>query len=147
MLFVVCFHIGRGWKPCWYGSIGWSRHKFPQRQHRLDRWPCTLTAGELCFLLICMYVHYAKHHIWGETGLRNMFFRKWCTFIYVSWFSILWVWYVAHMEEGRGVHRVLVRKPEGRRPLGRPRCRWEDNIKMDLQEGGGFWGLDGVGSW
>jgi len=39
--------------------------------------------------------------------------------------------------EGRGVHRVLVRKLEGKRPLGRPRCRWEDNIKMDLQEVGG----------
>jgi hypothetical protein len=39
--------------------------------------------------------------------------------------------------EGRGVHRVLVGKPEGKRPLGRPRRRWEDNIKMDLQEVGG----------
>jgi len=38
------------------------------------------------------------------------------------------------MGERRGVHRVLVRKPEGKRPLGRPRRRWEDNIKMDLQE-------------
>ena len=38
---------------------------------------------------------------------------------------------------GRGVHRVLVGKPEGKRPLGRPRRRWEDNIKMDLQEVGG----------
>jgi hypothetical protein len=37
------------------------------------------------------------------------------------------------MGEGRGVHKVLVGKPEGRRPLGRPRRRWEDNIKMDLQ--------------
>ena len=35
---------------------------------------------------------------------------------------------------GRGVHRVLVGKPEGKRPLGRPRRRWEDNMKMDLQE-------------
>ena len=35
------------------------------------------------------------------------------------------------------MHRVLVGKPEGKRPLGRPRCRWEDNIKMDLQEVGG----------
>jgi len=42
--------------------------------------------------------------------------------------------------EGRGVHRVLVGKPEGKRPLGRPRRRWEDNIKMDLQEVGGFVG-------
>jgi len=36
----------------------------------------------------------------------------------------------------RGVYRVLVGKPEGKRPLGRPRCRWVDNIKMDLQEVG-----------
>jgi hypothetical protein len=40
------------------------------------------------------------------------------------------------MGEGRGVYRVLVGKPEVKRPLGRPRCRWEDNIKMDLQEVG-----------
>ena len=42
--------------------------------------------------------------------------------------------HVARMGEGRGVHRVLVGKPEGKRPLGKPRRRWEDNIKMDLQE-------------
>jgi hypothetical protein len=41
------------------------------------------------------------------------------------------------MGEDRGVHRVLVGKPEGKRPMGRPRCRWEDNIKMDLQKVGG----------
>jgi hypothetical protein len=40
------------------------------------------------------------------------------------------------MGEERGVYRVLVGKPEGKRPLGRPRCRWEDNIRMDLQEVG-----------
>ena len=44
---------------------------------------------------------------------------------------------MAHMREERGVHRVLVSKPEGRRPLGRPRRRWEDNIKMNLQGVGG----------
>jgi hypothetical protein len=43
------------------------------------------------------------------------------------------------MVEGRGVHRVLVGKPEGKRSLGRPRRRWEDNIKKDLQEVGGDW--------
>jgi hypothetical protein len=44
------------------------------------------------------------------------------------------------MGEGRGAYRILVRRPEGRRPLGRPRLRWEDNIKMDLQEvGWGAW--------
>ena len=52
-----------------------------------------------------------------------------------------WAGHVAHMGEGRGVHRVLVGKPEGKRSLGRPRRRWEDNIKMDLWEvgGGGDW--------
>jgi hypothetical protein len=45
-----------------------------------------------------------------------------------------WAGHVACMGEGRGVYSVLVEKPEGRRPLGRPRRRWEDNIKMDLQE-------------
>ena len=49
---------------------------------------------------------------------------------------------MARMREGRGVYRVLVRKPEGKRPLGRPRRRWEDNIKMDFQEVGG-----GCGDW
>ena len=46
-----------------------------------------------------------------------------------------WAGHVACMGEGRGVHRALVgKKPEGKRPLGRPRPRWEDNIKMDLRE-------------
>jgi hypothetical protein len=42
------------------------------------------------------------------------------------------------MGEKRGGNRILVGTPEGRRPLGRPRCRWEDNIKLDLEEVG--WG-------
>jgi len=46
------------------------------------------------------------------------------------------VGYVASMVENRCVYRILVGKPEGKRPLVRPRCRWEDNIKMDLQEEG-----------
>ena len=48
-----------------------------------------------------------------------------------------WAGHVARMGENRGVHRVLVGKHEGKKPLGTPRCRWEDNIKMDLQEVGG----------
>jgi hypothetical protein len=47
-----------------------------------------------------------------------------------------WAGHVARMGEDRGVHRVMVGKPEEKRPLGRPRRRWEDNIKMDLQEVG-----------
>jgi hypothetical protein len=51
-----------------------------------------------------------------------------------------WTGRVAHMGEGRGVYRVLVGRPEGKRPLGRPRLRWEDNIKLDLRE----IGIDGA---
>ena len=54
-----------------------------------------------------------------------------------------WVGHVACMGEGRGVYRVLVGKPEGKRPLGRPRLRWEDNVKMDLQEVG-YGGMDWI---
>ena len=53
-----------------------------------------------------------------------------------------WAGHVACMEEGRGMHKVLVGKPEGKRPMGRPRRRSEDNIKMDLQEVG-----RGCGDW
>ena len=47
-----------------------------------------------------------------------------------------WAWHVVRMGEERGLYRVLVGKPEGRRPLGRPKRRWVDNIRMDLQEVG-----------
>ena len=47
-----------------------------------------------------------------------------------------WTGHVARMGEERGVFRVLVWKPEGRRPMGRPRRRWVDNIRMDLKEVG-----------
>jgi hypothetical protein len=47
-----------------------------------------------------------------------------------------WLGHVAHMGQGRGLCRVLVGKPEGESSQGRPRLRWEDNIKMDLQEVG-----------
>jgi len=58
-----------------------------------------------------------------------------------------WAGHVALMGERRGVYRVLVGKTEGKIPLGRPRRRWEDNIKMDLQEVGcGGYGLARAGS-
>ena len=53
-----------------------------------------------------------------------------------------WAGHVARIEEGRDVHKVLVGKPGGKRPLGRRRRRWEDNIEMDLQEVG-----KGCGNW
>jgi hypothetical protein len=51
-----------------------------------------------------------------------------------------WAGHVARIGEGRGVYRVFVGMPEGKRLLGRPRCRWEDNINMDLRE----IGIDGA---
>jgi hypothetical protein len=58
-----------------------------------------------------------------------------------------WAGHVARMGEEKGVYRVLVGRPEGKRPLGRPRRRWEDNIKMGLRKIGCRWGeLDSAGS-
>jgi hypothetical protein len=58
-----------------------------------------------------------------------------------------WTGHVACMRKGRGVYRVLVGKPERKRPLGRPRRRWEDNIELDLREIGTDGGeLDSAGS-
>jgi hypothetical protein len=62
----------------------------------------------------------------------------------IKWRIMRWAGHVACMGERRGVYRVLVGRSEGTRPLGRPRRRWEDNIKMDLQEVG--YGLDRPGS-
>jgi hypothetical protein len=56
-----------------------------------------------------------------------------------------WAGHVARMGQRRNVYRLLVRKPEGKRPLGRPRRRWADNIKMDLGEIG-WGGVDWIGS-
>ena len=70
-----------------------------------------------------------------QDQLHNMLFPQ----FYSQFFSFT---LVARMEEERDVHKVLVGKPEGKRPLGRPRRRWEDNIKMDLQEVG-----RGCGDW
>jgi hypothetical protein len=54
-----------------------------------------------------------------------------------------WAGRVARMVEVRGAYNILVGRPDGRRPLGRPRRRWEDNIKMDLRETG-FWDVDWI---
>jgi hypothetical protein len=76
--------------------------------------------------------------IWGlNSGVDNkLFFIVWV----IKSRIMRWVGHIARREEERGVYRVLVGKPEGNRPLGRPRNRWEDNIEMDLQEVGcGVW--------
>jgi hypothetical protein len=56
---------------------------------------------------------------------------------------IRWAGHVPHMGDRRGAYRILVGRPEGKRPLGRPRLRWEDNVKMDLQEVG-LGGIDWI---
>ena len=57
-----------------------------------------------------------------------------------------WAGHVARMGKSRGTYKVLVGKLEGTKPLGRPRLRWEDNIKIDIREGGEGHGLDLCGS-
>jgi hypothetical protein len=74
---------------------------------------------------------------------HNTFYSDWCTISTLSNIvrviksrRLRWAGRVARVGEGKGVHRVLVGKPEGKRPLGRPRRSWEDNVRMDLQEVG-----------
>jgi hypothetical protein len=71
--------------------------------------------------------------------LRSLMFHL--CFYFLKLLRLRWAGHVARMGDRRGAYRALVGKPEGRRPLGRPRRRWEDNIKMDLREVG----LGGVG--
>ena len=78
-------------------------------------------------------VEWRKLH---NEGLRNLYSLPNIVRVVKSR-RMRWGGHVARMGEGRGVHRVLVGNPEGKRPLGRPRRRWEDNIKMDLREMGG----------
>jgi hypothetical protein len=66
--------------------------------------------------------------------VQKVFLRYW----YVATHRLRWAGHVARMGERRGAFRALVGKPEGRRPLGGPKHRWENNIKMDVREVG--WG-------
>ena len=71
-------------------------------------------------------LHIAElHALYSSQNIRNLKSGR-----------LRWAGHVARMEQSRNAYRVLVGKPEGKRPLGRPRRRWEDNIKMDLREVG-----------
>jgi len=81
-----------------------------------------------------------KNEVTGErrnlhNDLNNLYFSPNIVRVIKSR-RMKWMGHVARIGEGKGVYRVLVRKPEVRRQLGRPRRRWEDNIRMDLREVG-----------
>ena len=77
-----------------------------------------------CVIIVNFQSRSQKCIAWHGEQLRDMILSK------------RWAGHVARMCEEKGVYRVLVGKPEGRRPLGRPRRRWVDNVRMDLQEVG-----------
>jgi hypothetical protein len=74
--------------------------------------------------------------------MRFNFFLLFCIIWVIRWRKMRWAGHVARTGEKRGAYRILVGRPEGRRPLARPRRRWEDNIKMDLQDV--EWGMDWI---
>jgi hypothetical protein len=96
---------------------------------------------ELVVLPFCLYVYttetfilYVRSNAWRKLHndeLHSLYSSP-NIFTVIKSRRMRWAGHVAHMEEGRGVYRVLVGRPEGKRPLGRPRRRWEDNIKWTL---------------
>ena len=99
------------------------------------------------FQLICIILYYIVLYVSGEwrklhnEELNDLYYSPNIVRLIKSR-RMRWAGHVARIWERRDVCRVLVGEPEGRRSLGRPRRRWEDNIKMDLQEVGG-----GCGDW
>jgi len=83
--------------------------------------------GDLVLFLTVTFKHRLMNYIARAYNYPNIF-------RVIKWKAIIWAGHVARMGDRRGVYRVLVGKPKGKRPLGRPRSRREDNIKMDLQE-------------
>jgi hypothetical protein len=95
--------------------------------------------GVLAPLLLPIWL-YRKEFYFRCLGLRNEEFNeRYCSPNIVRVIKserMRWAGHVARMGDRRGVHRVLVGKPERKRPLGRPRRRWKNNTKMDLQDMG-----------
>ena len=83
----------------------------------------------LLFMCVILFMHFIRENLFIVLTKERLFmlFKFTCKMCRR---------YVARMGEERGVYRVLVGKPEGKRPLGRPRRRWVDNIRVDLQEVG-----------
>jgi hypothetical protein len=89
-------------------------------------------------MLTCYNIVYKS----GNEGLNDLYSSPIIGRVMKSKIMI-WAGHLARMGEGRGMYKVLVGKPEGKRPLGRSRRRWEDNIKADIQEVG-CGGMDGI---
>ena len=92
---------------------------FLQSWYKMYNIPCSLN-------LHCCYI----------VELNTYFFILYYVVRVIKSRRMRWAGHVARMGEERGVNRILLMKPEGRRPVGRPRRRWVDNIRMDLQEVG-----------
>ena len=100
-------------------------------------WNCVVSDGSICSL----WLFWPRDKVTGEwRRLRNEELNDLHSspniLRVIKSRRMRWAGHVAHMGEERGVYRFLVGKPEGRRPLGRPRLKWVDNIRMDLQEVG-----------
>ena len=117
---------------------------------------CASLFTHVYYFTVCVFENRVFRRIFGPkreqvTGERRKLHKEELNILYSSPNIVRvtksrrmgWAGHAAGMGEERGVYRVLVGKPEGKRPLGRPRLRWEDNIKVDLQEVGcGGYGLD-----
>jgi hypothetical protein len=101
--------------------------------HNEELNPLNAQLNPICHLLALL----GAHHILHVSRIRvNDLYCSPNIVQMIKWRRMRWAEHVARMGESRGVYRVLVGKPEGKSPLGRPRRRGEDNIKMDLQEVG-----------
>jgi hypothetical protein len=100
--------------------------------------------GLVSYTLFSIYYLYAQIYVLHNKELNDLYSSPNIIRVIKSR-RMRWAGHVARMGEGRGAYRFLVGRPEGRRPLGRPRRREADNLKRDLQEGawgGGMYWID-----
>jgi hypothetical protein len=95
-----------------------------------------LVNDQLDAQLLFLYVYLNSLHVSSNNEELNGLYSLPNIVLVIKSRRLRWAGHVVRMGEGRGVERVLVGKPEGKRPLGRPRRRWEDNVRMDLQKVG-----------
>ena len=113
------------------------RHLSDQNIFALSLFYREVNKGEGTRILVTLCAHFLILYIYIYTYIYIHIFIHIILYMRViKSRRMRWAGHVARMGEERGVYRVLVGKPEGKRPLGRPRRRWVDNIRMDLQEVG-----------